>query len=35
MVRQLFADALSKNGLESKMQPAYEAELATLPPKAA
>ena len=31
----MFEQALAKNGLETKMQPAYEAELATLPPKKA
>jgi hypothetical protein len=29
----MFAEALAKNGLESRMEPAYEAELADLPPK--
>jgi oxalate decarboxylase/phosphoglucose isomerase-like protein (cupin superfamily) len=33
LVRKLFAEALEKNGLDSKMGPAYEAELGTLPPK--
>jgi oxalate decarboxylase/phosphoglucose isomerase-like protein (cupin superfamily) len=32
-VRTMFADALAKHGLQSKMEPAYEAELADLPPK--
>ena len=31
-VRTLFADALGEKGLESKMEPSYEAEKATLPP---
>jgi oxalate decarboxylase/phosphoglucose isomerase-like protein (cupin superfamily) len=34
-VRQIFSDALKKNGLEPKMASAYEAELADLPPKTA
>ncbi len=34
-MRRMFIDALAKNGLEMKMQPAYETELETLPPKAA
>lgn len=34
-IRNMFEQALAKNGLETKMQPAYEAELATLPPKKA
>ena len=34
VVRQLFADALAKNGLSSRMDEAYQAELATLPAKA-
>lgn len=32
-VRTMFADALSRHGLESNMDPAYEAELADLPEK--
>ncbi len=32
-IRAMFADALSKHGLESRMEPAYEAELADLPEK--
>ena len=32
-VRTMFADALAKNGLEPRMDAAYEAELADLPPK--
>lgn len=32
-VRTMFADALAKHGLESRMGDAYESELATLPPK--
>ncbi|WP_375258471.1 hypothetical protein [Citreimonas sp.] len=32
-VRSMFANALAKNGLEPKMDKAYEAELADLPPK--
>lgn len=35
LVRTLFADALKKNGLEPRMNDAYQAELADLPPKAA
>jgi hypothetical protein len=34
-VRQWFADALAKHGLKSRMEDAYKAELADLPPKAA
>ena len=34
-VRTMFADALSKNGLTPRMDAAYEAELADLPPKSA
>ena len=34
MVRQLFADALSRHGLTPKMDQVYEAEAAILPPKA-
>src|SRR3954469_18642616 len=34
-VRRLFAEALAQRGLESRMEKAYEAELAELPPKAA
>src|SRR5207253_3373143 len=34
-VRRLFAEALAKRGIESRMDKAYEAELAELPPKAA
>jgi hypothetical protein len=32
-VRQMFAEALSKHGLTSRMQEAYQLELADLPPK--
>jgi hypothetical protein len=32
-VRDLFTSALAANGLEPRMQSAYEAELADLPPK--
>jgi len=32
-VRQMFAEALAKNGLKSRMEEAYKAELAELPPK--
>lgn len=32
-VRTMFADALAENGLEPRMDAAYEAELADLPPK--
>jgi oxalate decarboxylase/phosphoglucose isomerase-like protein (cupin superfamily) len=35
VVRRLFAEALARHGLQSKMDTAYEAELATLPPKGA
>lgn len=35
LVRQTFEQALDRHGLESKMSPAYEAELADLPPKSA
>jgi len=35
VVRQLFAEALAKHGLKSKMDTYYEKELATLPPKVA
>jgi hypothetical protein len=34
IVRKTFADALSKVGLEPKMQSAYDAELENLPPVA-
>ena len=34
-IRNRFADALSKHGLTTKMQTAYEAEIPDLPPKAA
>jgi hypothetical protein len=34
-IRTMFADALAKNGLSPRMDAAYEAELADLPPKAA
>jgi oxalate decarboxylase/phosphoglucose isomerase-like protein (cupin superfamily) len=34
-IRTMFADALAKNGLNPRMDAAYEAELADLPPKAA
>jgi len=33
VVRKLFADALAAEGLEPRMDEAYEAELADLPPK--
>jgi len=33
IVRETFADALAANGLEPKMDEAYAAELADLPPK--
>jgi hypothetical protein len=33
VVRETFREALAKVGLEPKMDAAYEAELATLPPK--
>ena len=32
-VRQMFAEALAKHGLTSRMQEAYQSELADLPPK--
>jgi oxalate decarboxylase/phosphoglucose isomerase-like protein (cupin superfamily) len=35
LVRTLFAEALTKNGLEPRMNDAYQAELADLPPKVA
>lgn len=35
VVRNLFAEALAKNGLQPRMNDAYQAELADLPPKAA
>jgi hypothetical protein len=31
----MFAEALSKHGLQSRMHDVYEAEKATLPPRAA
>jgi hypothetical protein len=31
----MFADALSKHGLKPRMDDVYEAEIVTLPPKAA
>ena len=34
LVRELFAQALAKNGLASRMEEAYRTELASLPPKA-
>jgi hypothetical protein len=34
-VRQMFADALGKHGLKSRMDEAYQAEIAELPPKVA
>ena len=34
-MRNMFTEALAKNGLEMKMQAAYEKELETLPPKVA
>lgn len=33
LIRTMFADELSKHGLESRMEPVYEAELPDLPPK--
>jgi len=33
-VRQWFAEALARHGLASRMEEAYKAELAELPPKA-
>ncbi len=35
VVREMFAQALARHGLQPRMQDAYEAELATLPPKVA
>lgn len=35
VVRQLFADALARHGVQPRMEEAYQAELAELPPKAA
>ena len=35
MVRQLFADALAKHGLQSRMEQSYEMERADLPAKLA
>jgi len=35
MVRQMFAEALARHGLSSRMAPVYEAEVPNLPPKAA
>ena len=35
LVRTMFAEALAKHGLQSRMEDAYQAELADLPPKAA
>ena len=35
VVRRLFSEALAKNGLKPRMDEAYQAELADLPPKAA
>ena len=32
-VRQMFAEALSRHELKSRMEDAYQAELAELPPK--
>jgi oxalate decarboxylase/phosphoglucose isomerase-like protein (cupin superfamily) len=32
-VRRMFADALAKHGLKPKMEPLYDAELPTLPPR--
>src|SRR6266478_3739038 len=34
-IRRMFAEALSKHGLKPRMDNVYEAEIATLPPKAA
>ena len=34
-VRQMFAEALAKHGLESRMSDVYQRELETLPPKVA
>jgi hypothetical protein len=33
-VRQMFAEALAQHGLKSRMDEAYKAELAELPPRA-
>jgi hypothetical protein len=35
VVRQMFADALARHGLASRMDDAYQSELTTLPPKVA
>ncbi len=35
VIRQLFAEALAKHGMQPRMEEAYQAELADLPPKAA
>src|SRR5690348_123507 len=35
LVRAMFADALARHGLKPRMEDAYQAELATLPPKVA
>jgi oxalate decarboxylase/phosphoglucose isomerase-like protein (cupin superfamily) len=35
VVRQLFADALARHGVQPRMEEAYQAELSELPPKAA
>ena len=35
VVRTWFAEALARHGLQSRMEEAYKAELAELPPKAA
>jgi hypothetical protein len=34
-VRHMFAEALARHALKSRMDEVYEAEVATLPPKAA
>jgi hypothetical protein len=34
-IRRMFSEALAKHGLQSRMDEAYKAELAELPPKVA
>jgi hypothetical protein len=34
LVRQMFADALARHALKPRMDEAYQAELANLPPRA-
>jgi hypothetical protein len=35
LVRRMFAEALARHGMQSRMEDVYAAELANLPPKAA